>query len=37
MLEAHIQLEKINAKYAILPGDPKRIDVIKTFLDNPKE
>ena len=37
MLEAHIQLEKIEAKYAILPGDPKRIDVIKTFLDDPKE
>jgi len=37
MLEVHIQLEKIEAKYAILPGDPKRLDVIKTFLDNPKE
>lgn len=37
MLQAHIQLEKINSKYAILPGDPKRIDVIKSFLDNPKE
>ena len=37
MLQAHIQLEKINAKYAIMPGDPKRIDVIKSFLDNPKE
>ena len=37
MLQAHIQLEKINAKFAILPGDPKRIDVIKSFLDNPKE
>ena len=37
MLQAHIQLEKINAKYAILPGDPKRIDVIKTFLDDPKD
>lgn len=37
MLEAHIQLEKIDAKYAIMPGDPKRIDVIKTFLDDPKE
>ena len=37
MLQAHLQLEKINAKYAILPGDPKRIDVVKTFLDNPKE
>lgn len=37
MLEAHIQLEKIDAKYAIMPGDPKRIDVIKEFLDDPKE
>ena len=37
MLQAHLQLETINAKYAILPGDPKRIDVIKTFLNNPKE
>lgn len=27
MLQAHLQLEKINAKYAIMPGDPKRIDV----------
>ena len=37
MLQAHLQLEKINAKYAILPGDPKRIDTIKLFLDDPKE
>lgn len=37
MLQAHLQLEKINAKYAILPGDPKRIDTIKNFLDNPVE
>ena len=37
MLECHLQLEKIEAKYAILPGDPKRIDVIKTFLDDAKE
>ena len=37
MLEAHIQLEKIETKYAILPGDPKRIDVIKSFLDDPVE
>lgn len=37
MLQAHLQLEKIEAKYAILPGDPKRIDVIKQFLDDPKE
>ena len=32
-----MQIESTNAKYAILPGDPKRIDVIKTFLDNPVE
>lgn len=37
MLQAHLQLEKIDAKYAIMPGDPKRIDVIKQFLDDPKE
>lgn len=37
MLQAHLQLEKINARYAIMPGDPKRVDVIKQFLDNPKE
>lgn len=37
MVQAHLKLEKINAKYAILPGDPKRIDVIKSFLDNAKE
>lgn len=37
MLQAHLQLEKIEAKYAILPGDPKRIDTIKQFLDDPKE
>ena len=37
MLQAHLQLEKINARYAIMPGDPKRIDVIKQFLDDPKE
>ena len=37
MLEAHLQLEKIEARYAIMPGDPKRIDVIKNFLDDPVE
>ena len=37
MKQAHIFLEKINAKYAILPGDPGRIDKIKKFLDDPKE
>ena len=37
MLEAHLHLEKIEARYAIMPGDPKRIDVIKNFLDDPVE
>ena len=37
MKQAHLLLEKINAKYAIMPGDPGRIDIIKNFLDNPKE
>lgn len=38
MKQAHIQLdESVNAKYAILPGDPARLDHIKEFLDNPKE
>lgn len=37
MKEAHIKLENINCKYALLPGDPKRIDHIKMFLDNPSE
>lgn len=37
MVQAHLKLEKINAKYAILPGDPKRIDVIKSFLEDAKE
>jgi len=37
MIQPHVQLESINAKYAIMPGDPKRIDVIKQFLDDPVE
>lgn len=38
-IQPHIQLSKslITSKYAILPGDPKRIDTIKQFLTNPKE
>lgn len=34
----HINLsEKDGAKYAILPGDPGRVDKIAQYLDNPKE
>lgn len=37
-LQAHIRLSKEDAaKYAILPGDPGRIDHIKTFLTESKE
>ena len=37
MLEAHIQLDKsVNAKYAIMPGDPARIDRIIPFLEDVK-
>ena len=37
-LQAHIRLsEKDSAKYAILPGDPGRIDSIKSFLTDGKE
>ena len=37
-LQAHIRLSKEDgAKYAILPGDPGRIDHIKTFLTDSKE
>lgn len=37
MLQAHLQIEELHAKYAILPGDPKRIDIIKQFLDDAVE
>lgn len=38
MLQAHIQLdESVNARYAILPGDPARIDRIIPFLTDVKE
>ena len=38
MKEAHIQLDcSAGAKYAIMPGDPARIDRIKAFLDDPEE
>lgn len=37
-LQAHIRLSgKDNAKYVLLPGDPGRIDNIKTFLSNAVE
>lgn len=36
--QAHIRLsEEDAARYAILPGDPGRIDHIKSFLDEPRE
>lgn len=38
MKQAHINLdESINVKYALLPGDPARLDHIKKYLDNPEE
>lgn len=37
MKEAHIKLENINIKYALLPGDPARLDRIKLFLDKPTD
>ncbi|MBQ2971901.1 MAG: uridine phosphorylase [Ruminococcus sp.] len=37
-LQYHINLSKENgAKYAILPGDPGRVEKIASFLDNPKQ
>lgn len=37
-LQYHINLSEDNkAKYAILPGDPGRVEKIASFLDNPKE
>lgn len=38
MKEAHIQLDSsVNAKCAIMPGDPKRIDVIAKLLEDVEE
>ena len=38
MKQAHIQLdENVKAKYAILPGDPARIDRIIPFMENVQE
>ena len=38
MKQAHILLDNtVNAKYAILPGDPARLDHIKQYLDDPQE
>ena len=36
-LQPHIQLSKemTGARYALLPGDPQRVDRIANFLDNP--
>lgn len=37
-LQPHIRFsEEEAAKYAILPGDPKRVDRIAKFLDDVKE
>ncbi|MBQ7134181.1 MAG: uridine phosphorylase [Ruminococcus sp.] len=37
-LQYHINLSKENgAKYAIIPGDPGRVEKIASFLDNPKQ
>jgi len=37
-LQPHIQLSKemTGARYALLPGDPQRVDRIVNFLDNPQ-
>ena len=38
MKQAHILLDNtVNAHYALLPGDPARLDHIKQFLDDPQE
>lgn len=38
MKQAHIQLdETVNATCALMPGDPKRVDVIASCLENVKE
>ena len=34
MLQAHLQLPELNIPYALLPGDPGRLDVIAKFLDH---
>ena len=37
-LQYHINLSQENkAKYAILPGDPGRVEIIASYLDSPKE
>ncbi len=37
-LQPHIRLgEDVNVKYALLPGDPARLDRIKPFLEQPEE
>lgn len=36
ILQPHLKVRKLN-KYVLMPGDPFRIDLIKKFLDRPKE
>ncbi|MCL2322896.1 MAG: nucleoside phosphorylase [Oscillospiraceae bacterium] len=36
-LQPHIRLGRLGIKYAILPGDPKRVDKVAAFLDNSEE
>ena len=37
MLQPHIQLEPMNIRCAILPGDPGRVTRIAALLDHPRE
>ena len=37
MLQPHIQLDAVNARCAILPGDPARLDRIATELTDVRE
>lgn len=38
-LQPHIRLspERVQARYALLPGDPQRVEHVAKFLDNPEE
>ncbi|WP_033828852.1 nucleoside phosphorylase [Bacillus andreraoultii] len=37
-VQPHIQLDDhLNVQYAILPGDPKRVEKVMKYLDSPKE
>lgn len=37
MKQAHIQLDKLGIHYALLPGDPARLDAIKNYLEDVEE